>query len=297
MKMLLCNTGRGGEQCIFSSIVHAYRVAHKAATIHVAICPEFAPLWDKHCDVDGMYLLHHEDKSQPYYMDPIGHWASYSQANADNYDIIEFACEYGLDEKYLHSPRPAIVNIYERLSNKPCALVDVERTVVFYPSNDDLRAADNIIKQYGKDLVLISHVSNTAAPVLSIDGYTALAAELRKTNPVACTGRLNKRGPNKIRTDCYIPGTIDLRGIPLLTLYALASNLKFFVGPDTATPWLVSGMPGRMFVLRGDRRFPLANTGLVVNGFRSVTDTAEVDVVGMSVDRVIDKCLSHFYIR
>ena len=41
MRILLGNTGRGGEQCIFTSIVHAYRKAIPDAFIRVASCPQY----------------------------------------------------------------------------------------------------------------------------------------------------------------------------------------------------------------------------------------------------------------
>ncbi len=283
MRILLGNTGRGGEQCIFSAFVNAYRKTYPKALIEVAICPEFLPLWENSSLINSVHLLEHHDKDGKFYMDPVGCW--YDYATSYKADITLFPCEYGVN-----CPRPVVFNIYERLGVKPCPMADIERRVCFTPTEEEERIAEDIFKQHGENLLVMSNISNSAAPVMSQDEYGRLAVALGKRVPVACTGRKAKPGPGGPETDPLIPGTIDLRGISFLTLHALGRKLKYWVGPDTGSSWMVANMPGRMVIVRGDNQYPVENTGFVQNGFRSADKTLELDVVGMKTNEITAYC-------
>lgn len=288
MHILLGNTGRGGEQCIFSAFVKAYHDAYPDALIQVAICPEFLPLWINSKLIDSYITLDHSDPKARFYNDPIGRWHGYAESS--DADLILFPCEYGLDEIHKNAPRPVVVNIYERLAVKPCPLEKIGRRVCFTPTDDEEWAAEDIFRRYGNDLLVMSTISNSAAPVMSQDEYALMAEALMKHVPVACTGRLAKPGPGGATTDPLVPGTIDLRGISFLTLYALSRKLKYWVGPDTGSSWMVANMPGRMVIVRGDQRFPVQNTGFVVNGFRDAANTLELEVGGLKTNEIIACC-------
>jgi len=286
MKMLLGCTGRGGEQCIFSAIVAAYKKGHPDYRTYIAVPPEFAQYWH-HDKRVTLVLLEHEDPNAPYFKDPIGKW--HRIASGFEYSFSEFIAEYG----NWKPENPAIENIWEKLRHRPCTLEQLERKVCLTPGEDDLKVAEEIRMKYGEDLVVISPKSNSACEVIPPAWYKELAHQIGKHYPVATTGR----GPGSYcgqptLADEAIPGTIDLVGRSILSLYAMSSWLKRFVGPDTATPWVVANMPGKLLVIRGDDTFPISNTGLVVNGFRSPTNTMEYHAVGKTLTEVIDTCLA-----
>jgi len=296
-RILLGNTGRGGEQAVFSAVVQAYLDYSPNPEVTVAVCPEFFQLWNTNIRV-RLLGLDHEDPNGDFYLDPVGRWFSLSQSMRDQFDIIEFACEFGLDVPSGRAANPMFENIWSTINDPPCGMDRVKRRPSFQPSDEEWVQAEKILNTYGEDLVVISPVSTTVAPVLTQDQFKVIADRLGRNRPVASTGRLNLKSRSNpkapIATDPLIPGTIDLRGISFLTLYGVSQRLGAFIGPDTATSWIVSGMPGKLMTVRGDAQFPIENTGLVRNGFREPSTTLELDVVGRPFEEILDACAKFF---
>ena len=288
MKILLGNTGRGGEQCVFSAFVQAYKDHFPSAHITVAVCPEFVRFWHSDNSI-SIIPLEHESPDKPYYMDPYGKWVDV--ASTPGYDIVEFVCEYGLNPAATQNEsKPVTANIWNRLRTKPCQLDDLIKKVSLVPSDEELRIAEDIRSQYGDDLLVISPKSNSACPVIPLEWYSEIARQLGKYCPIATTGRTwGMPVPDPLLTD-----TIDLRGKSLLSLYAMSSWLRRFIGPDTATCWIVSKMPGELMVLRGDEAYPITNTGLINNDFRHSYNTIEYNVNTLTLDTIIETCTTFF---
>lgn len=282
MKILLGNTGRGGEQCVFSAIVEAYKQYYPNAKISIAICPEFIKFWKNDKNI-SIIPIEHENPNKPYYLDPIGKWHNIIQNN--KYDIIRFACEY-------ETPKSDTIlnNIIQKIDKIP-----ITPKVYLTPSESDIELSESIKKEYGDDIIILSHISNSAYNAIPFEWYSTIAHELNRYYPVAITGRgYSEYCGKQIPPDKMIDGMINLIGQPILSLYAMSSWLKRFIGPDTATSWIVTNMPGKLMTLRFDEHYPLANTGLVNNGFRSQINTLEYNATNKSLDSILNACISYF---
>lgn len=283
MKILLGNTGRGGELAIFTAFINAYERTYPEAHIEVMTADNgiYGPIFKNNPRVKWI-PLDFRDKSKPYYMNPVGCWSYWAKEKRKEFDIIEFACEHGANHA------DVVSNIYNRLKHKVFTIDDIIRKPFIYPTDEEFAKAKEIIREY-PELVLVSPKSRSATVVFDIDDYQMLADQLLKKYPVAVTG-----GITKDVTDPGLKGCIDLRGQSFSELYALSLSLKRFVGPDTATSWIVTRMPGKLICLRGCKLYTEENTGLIINKFRTPENTLEMDVLNRNKNGVIDDVLRYF---
>lgn len=274
LRILISNTGRGGELAILTSIIHAYRQKLPNAYIRVVTCHNgiYHKFWENSEDIDEWIPLEFRNPmpTGKVIKDPIKAEAEYLATTKNEFDYQEKTAEYDLSPGVNSSMpvRPIIDNIYRRLKYKPFGLADIDRRVFLWPSDEENETANGIFEKYGTELVLISHIANSASPMLNHDSYQQLADELSKDRPVAFTGA-SRHKPLK--------GHIDLRGTTFSFLYALSLRLKYYIGPDTATSWIMTRMPGKMISLRGDTLYPIGNSGLKENGFRKQSNTVDVN--------------------
>lgn len=286
MKILLGNTGRGGELAIFTAIVKAYRLAIPDAHITVTTCDNnlYGPIFRNSPDHDGWVPLQFRDKNAPHYLDPVGALMAYFKASKNEYDIQEFACEYDFSPDRNRGNNGTILsNCYKRIGKKLFSFNEIPRKIFIYPTDEDIKFADDCFSKYGNDLVLVSYITRSASPIMNLRGYQDLCDKIVKHRPVAFTAAMDR--------DPALRGHIDLRGITFSALYALSEKLQRFVGPDTATTWICSNMPGRLISIRGDKAYPISNTGIVANGFRVGQETYEIDFHGQRPVAIIDKIL------
>lgn len=280
-RILLGNTGRGGELAIFTSIIKAYRNRFPDAYIRVTTCDNgiYSSIFKNSPDLNDWVPLQFRNPSRPHYMKPVKALEAYFKHTKRDFDLQEFACEWDFSPAAGRKAAPALHNCYKRIRRKAFELSDIPRKVFIYPTDDELKYADDLFEKHGNDLILVSHVANSASRMMNLKHYTDLCNELAKAHPVAYTGhKLHQK----------IPGHIDLRGIPFSTVFAIASKLKYFVGPDTAITWIVSNMPGRLVCIRGTPTYPLKNTGLQANGYRKDLDTIELDVFRLKGPQIIN---------
>lgn len=285
MKILLGNTGRGGELAIFTSIIKAYRECLPNATIHLLTCDNgiYEPLFRNSPDHDGWTALQFRDKQRPHYMNPVGAMFAYFAKTKQEYDHQEYACEYNLSPASSPTGGGTIIgNCYKRIKHKYFRLNKVRREIFIYPIDKELKFAERTFEKYGKDLVVVSYNARSASPIMNPHGYQELCNQIAKHRPVAFTAKVGDAGLNK---------HIDLRGITFSALFALSGKLQYFVGPDTATTWIVSNMPGKLVSIRGDKAYPISNTGLVSNGYRAGKETFEIDFHHKKPSQIIDRVL------
>jgi len=279
MKIFLANTGRGGEQCCFTAIVHAYRETFPEAEICVATCPQYENLWALNRDHNAWTPIRYE-KYDKFPGDPVGACHDLMREMMGRFDIIEFPSECNAGGG---KALTTLDKCYSCIKNPVFAIEAIERRTFIIPTEADKKAASAIDVDF-----LISHGANSAKPIMSAEGYRKLAEILRPIGEVAYTGSLGK--PH-MRADYQIPGALDLRGLSLGALHELCKSIRFFIGLDTMTGFLCSHMNGRMIILRGDPVFPLSNTGLVNMGFRQPHNTNELEVFGQSDDTIIKTIL------
>lgn len=281
MKILLGNTGRGGELCLFTSIIKAYRNACPDAIIDIATGPHYEDLFANNTDINTWHKIPFKDPSRKdLYNNPVVAWKWL--ANESDADTIEYACEYDFSPCIKNSPaarNSSLYNCYLRITDKRFEFDDIPREVFIYPTQNEKHLADQIADKH-HEIILISHVAKSADPVFSYAQFARLGQALSNFGTVCYTGSEN---------DPELPGLIDLRGISYGTLYALSKHIKAFISPDTATPFIVSGMPGKLITLRRDKKFPLSNTGIVLMGYRSVDNTWEMDCSNLSENRIFKK--------
>jgi ADP-heptose:LPS heptosyltransferase len=286
MKILLGNTGRGGELAVFTALIKAYRQKLPDATIHVTTCDNgvYGPLFQNSPDHNGWIPLQFRDKDQPNYLNPVGALQAYFRKTQQDYDHQEWACEFDFSPDRKKSNTGTILsNCYRRIKKKFFKLGEVPRHVYIYPTDEELKFAEAVFKKHGDDLVLVSHAARSASPIMNLNGYQQLCDKIARYHPVAFTGAMGR--------DPVLKGHIDLRGITFPALFAVSQKLGCFIGPDTATTWICAEMPGRLISIRGDRAYPLNNTGLVANGFRKGKDTRELDFHGRRPHQIIDQIL------
>lgn len=279
MKLLIGNTGRGGELAILTAFVEAYKKAVPNIEIEVLTSDNgqiYKPIFDNNPQVRWSGL-DFKVESRPYFMQPVACWKHHAKKRAGEFDRVEFICEYGRPKNRL-----SIVNIYDSIKQKEFRFKDIVRRVMIYPGRQEEDFAEEIIKKH-PDLVMISYVSKSATVVFNRENYQILADRLSKNRPVAFTGSLRDEPLDK---------HIDLRGISFAGLYAIAKRLRYFIGPDTATTWISTIMPGKLVILRGCRLYTPANTGFLASGFRNNSNTLEYDVLKKPVQEVINKVLA-----
>ncbi len=284
MRILLGNTGRGGELAAFTSVIKAYSIACPDAHIKVVTCHNtvYPDLFKNSPDIDEWDYLRYRKygSAGKVVRSPVAAWLEYRKQHK-HYDRVEYCCEGDLSPAFNNNPvKTVIENLYQRLKHKPFQLSDIPRKVFIYPSDEAKEHAERIHQKYGDSLVLVSHKANSANPMMGFDGFQHLCDILAKNHPVAYTGN---------RMDPKLEGHIDLRGVPFSTIYALSEKLNYYVGPDTATTWIVSGMPGTLVSLRGDKVYPVKNTGLCANGYRKPDNTHEINVAKMGPPAIIDQ--------
>lgn len=285
MKILLANTGRGGELAVFTSIVKAYREHAPNAHITLLTCDNgiYSPLFRNSPDHDGWVALQFRDKNAPHYKNPIGAMNAYFAKTKNDFDIQEFACEYDFSPGFKKTNTGTILsNCYKRIKKKLFKLSDVKREIFIYPTDEELKFAEDTFAKYGKDLVMISYCARSASAIMNHNGYQNLCDQIGKHRPVAFTA--NTKWPS-------LKGHIDLRGITFSALFAITLKLERFVGPDTATTWIAANMPGTLISIRGDKVYPINNTGLVAGGYREKGNTHEIDFYGHNSTAIIDRIL------
>jgi len=288
IRVLLSNTGRGGELAIFTALVHAYRKACPDAYIRVATCHNgiYHHIWETNQDIDDWQPLIFR-KPMPTgktYRSSTAAEADYHVKTKHEFDRQEMLGETTLspDRGKSITVRPILNNIYSLLKCKPFTLAEIERKVIFWPTDEDHKAAEKVIDTYGTDLVLISHIAKSASAILDVNGYQKLADKLSKTHPVAYTG-------NKL--DPPLKGHIDLRGTTFRFVYALSQRLNYYIGPDTATTWIATVMPGLLITIRGDKAYPVGNTGLELDLVKGAPGNSNRS------DRRIDSIISSLHSR
>ena len=276
LRILLSNTGRGGELAIFTALIHAYRKACPDAYIRVVTGHNgiYESIWKNNQDIDDWQPLVFR-KPMPtgkVYRSSIEAEADYHTSTKNEFDRQEILGENKLspDKGKNITVRPILDNIYSLLKHKPFTLAEIERKVFFWPTDEEHEAAERLISKHGSDLVLLSYVAKSASPILNHHEYQRLADRISKTYPVAFTA-------NKVEKP--LKGHIDLRGTTFSFVHALGQRVNCFIGPDTATTWIVSGMPGLLITIRGDKAYPIGNTGLCKGGWRKPTNTLELDLV------------------
>lgn len=272
MRILLGNTGRGGELAIFTAFVQAYKTACPDAYIEVMTADNgiYGPLFEHDPGITWT-PLDFRDTTKPYYKDPVRCWRTHAKRRT-GFDIVEFVCEFGCSRA-----NTTFSNLYNSIENKLFTKADVKRQVMIYPTQDELDWA-NWLHDDCPLMVVISHICKSATKVFKQEDYQALADALLKDGyRTAYVG-----GPQ----DPPIMGHMDLRGITFSAFYALTKRLKWFIGPDTATTWIASGMSGKLVSLRGCHTYPLHNTGIVANGFKT-NNILEYDVVHKPTQEVI----------
>lgn len=285
MKILLANTGRGGELAVFTSLVKAYREHVPNAHITLLTCDNgiYSPLFRNSPDHDGWVALQFRDENAPNYKNPIGAMNAYFVKTKKDFDIQEFACEFDFSPGFKRTNTGTILsNCYKRIKKKFFKLSEVRREIFIYPTDEELRFAEDTFTKYGNDLVMVSYCARSASAIMNHRGYQDLCDQIGKHRPVAFTA--NAVWPN-------LNGHIDLRGITFSALFAISQRLERFVGPDTATTWIVANMPGMIISLRGDNTYPISNTGLVAGGYRETENTYEIDFAGRRHTAIIDQIL------
>ena len=283
MRILLGNTGRGGEQCIFSSIVHAYRVKLPDAYIEVTTPPQYWSFWKNNKDINKWTDLKYEpgDKCAG---DPVAALKDYFEMHAKDFDIIEYPCEYGFSSNSDKS-KTTLEQSYEAIRKRLFTFEEIEPVVWMWPDDQEIETAVNLYKKY-PNMIMLSQGANSAKKPLSLEGFGELAKALREKGTVCYTGT---HGRNHMPADPIIPGACDLRGISYGTLFALKDEIQAFIGLDSGTAWLLTGMHGLMVTLRNDPFFPLSNTGIVEMGYRDSVVTHEIETGGMSEGEIVEK--------
>jgi hypothetical protein len=287
MRILLGNTGRGGELAVFTSLVNAYRRHLPDAHIELLTCDNqiYGPLFHNSPDHNGWNALQFRDKEKPHYMDPVGALKAYFKQTKDKFGVQEYACEYDLSPAFRKGNTGTILsNCYKRIKTKLFELDYVDRKIFIYPTDEERRFAEDTYAKYGKDLVLVSYVAKSASTVMNRRGYQDLCDHIVDKYPVAYTAN---------RVEMGLQGHVDLRGITFSALFALAEKLQYFVGPDTATTWIVSNMPGTLIAIRGDNTYPIWNTGIKANGFRKGKATHEINFAGLRPVDIMGRIMHH----
>ena len=87
MRILLGNTGRGGEQCIFSSIVHAYRQKLPNAYIEVITPPQYWSFWKNNQDIQEWTDIKYEPGDR-YAGDPVAALKDYFDTHAHELEVL-----------------------------------------------------------------------------------------------------------------------------------------------------------------------------------------------------------------
>lgn len=275
MHILLGNTGRGGELCLFTSIIKAYRQTFPKAHIAVATNPYYHPMFENSDDINKWYGLQYKDPSdKSTYLNPVGAWNQFAKKYKHEHDaLVEFACEYDYSPSHdPHKKSPtdgnsSLYNCYLRIEKKMFDYQDIPKKVFIYPTEDEKQQAKDIAN-YIDDLILIAYVANSANPVLGAGGFRKVGLALKEYGTVCYTGRPK---------DPALQGLHDLRGLSFGTLYALADNIKWFLSPDTSLPFVIAHTPGGIITLRNDKKFPLSNTGSQAMGYRCKHNTWELE--------------------
>jgi ADP-heptose:LPS heptosyltransferase len=287
-KILLGNTGRGGELCLFTSIIHTYKKRYPNSHITVATNPHYHTLFDNSQDCDNWIGLQYRDPdNKKTYLNPVAAWKQL----AKEFDgVAEFACEYSyspaqtLNKRHATYHNTSLHNCWLRIVNKVFRYEDIPRKVYIYPTDEEKAQAEAIAAKH-QDLIIIGYIANSADPVLKPHAFNKLGKKLQKFGTVAYTGR---------ERDAELKGLVDLRGISFGTLYALADHIKWFISPDTSLPFVVSGTPGNILVLRKDKNYPISNTGLQVMGYREAKNTWEIEMErDTAIQTVVDMVKNH----
>lgn len=278
MKILLGNTGRGGEQCIFTSIVHSYRQSFPDAYINVVTCSQYEKLWFNNKDINAWTKIKFlkEDVNQ---LDAVSALRYYMNTHKNDYDLMELSSECEAQDKGTST----LDKCYEAIDKKVFKLEDVERKIFIYPTEQEIATAESIKNNY-PNLILLSHGANSMKHPLSLKGYEILADKLKKYGDVAYIGTT---GGFHMPADPEIKGAIDLRDIGWGASYELRKYIKIFIGMETAPAFFLHETKAPMIIMRGDPQFPLKNTGLTPMGYRKKENTHELEVLGLDDDEII----------
>ena len=286
MKILLGNTGRGGEQCIFSSIVHAYRSkVGPDAHIEVTTPPQYWSFWKNNNDISNWTPIKYEP-GDPHEGDPVAALRAYFECHRRDFDLIEYPCEYGQSQNSDKS-KTTLLQSYQAIKTRIFEYREIERKVWVWPNSQEREIADDICNDRPA-FILLSHGANSAKKPLSLNGWEKLAKALGEKGTVCYTGT---HGRNHMPADPPIRGAFDLRGLSYGTLYAIQKSVTAFIGFDSGTAWLLSGMPGMLVTVRNDPFFPLSNTGIVEMGYRTPGNTFEYETGSKFEDEIIERIM------
>jgi len=284
MKILLGNTGRGGEQCIFSSIVHAYRSkVGPDAHIEVTTPPQYWSFWKNNKDISNWTPIKYEP-GDPHEGDPVAALRAYFERHRRDFDVIEYPCESAVPFVSEGEPKSTLYKCYKNIVSPLFKLGEVQRKTFLYPTEDEVKTAREISKKYPR-LLILSHGANSMQHPLSLKGYEKLASMLNEKWDVCYIGT---SGENHMPADPPIQGANDLRDIGYGSVYSLAESMKLFIGMETAPTFMLAHSDAPMIIMRGDPQFPLENTGLTPMGFRKKENTHELEVLGMPDDEIIE---------
>lgn len=271
MRILLGSTGRGGELAVFTTLIKAYRENLPDAHITVLIPDNdmWATIFQNSPDHNNQTVFKFRDVNGKVNKDPVVAFKAYFTNTKNDYDIQEWVGEYDLSPAFNpHNTGTIIGNCYKRIKQKFFELKDVRREIFIYPTDEELRFAEDTFAKYGDDLILVAYNTRSANPMMNEQGYKELCDQMVKHHPVAYTA-------NALNSE--LKGHIDLRGITFSAVFAIGQQLKYFVGPDTSIPWIVSNMPGKFIAIRGDSSYPISNTGVIANGYRVGKETHEIN--------------------
>jgi len=283
VKILLCNTGRGGEQCIFTSIVHAYRETFPEAEICVATCPQYENLWALNRDHNTWIPIRYEETDK-FPGDPVGACHDLMREMMGRFDIIEYPCECNAGGG---KALTTLDKCYSCIKNPVFAIEAIERRTFIAPTESDIKKAEDIVAKCSP-YVLLSNGANSMKHPLSKDGYNRLSCALVKK---ISTIQIGTRGGNHMPCDPSIDYARDFRDVGLGVTYLLGQQMKYFIGMETLPTFLMSNSTAQMIIMRGDPEFPITNTGLVNMGFRQPHNTHELEVFGQSDDTIIKTIL------
>ena len=281
MRILLGSTGRGGELAVFTTLVKAYRENLPDAHITVLFADNFQnySLFQNSPDHDGLVTFKFRNKHGIVIKDPLNSFKQYLAKTKKEFDIQEWASEYDMSPAFNSSNTGTIIgNSYKRIKQKFFKLEDVQRKIFIYPTDEELRFAEDLFTKYGDDLILVSYNTRSANPMMNEQGYNDLCDQMVKHHPVAYTGAAQTRA-NPSHKNSELKGHIDLRGITFSAVFAISQQLKCFVGPDTSITWIVSNMTGKFIAVRGDPTYPISNTGVIANGYRVGKETHEINFI------------------
>jgi len=287
VRILLGNTGRGGEQCFFTAIVHMYRTLKPDAFIRVASPPHYESLWARNKDIDDWADIKYEPNDK-WPMDPINAYREYMQEQKDNFDIIEYASECVLQASNTDARKSTLFLCWLNIKQKLFDFDHIIRKVHIDPTKEDVEKAQTIAKD-NPNIILLSHGANSMVHFLTTEAWGVLAKELL---PYGTPCFVATSGGNHMPADPDIPNAVSLRDVGYGALFELRKHTRFFIGMETAPSTIVSESDAPMVILRGDSRFPAQSTSLIANGFRDQKNTYELDVAQCREDAIIQKVMT-----